>query len=69
MGPGGRGDPVDRSDPRRGDRREPVWAAGGCSEGEPKRGSKVRWQQCRFICDAMRKTSKVRPVRRKPSRW
>jgi hypothetical protein len=60
MGPGGRGNPDDRSDPRRGDRREPVRAAGESSEGEPKSGSMVRWQQCRAISDAVRKTSKVR---------
>jgi len=61
MGPGVRGNPGDRSDPRRGGRREPVRAAGRCSEGEPKSGSMVRWQQCRLICDAVRKTSKVAP--------
>lgn len=60
MGPGGRGNPDDRSDPRRGDRREPIRAAGESSEGEPKSGSMVRWQQCRAISDAVRKTSKVR---------
>jgi hypothetical protein len=60
VGPGGRGDPVDRSDLKGGDRREPVRAAGGSSEGEPKRRSKIPWQQCRFIGDAVRKTSKVR---------
>jgi len=41
----------------------------GSSEGEPKSGSMVWWQQCQLTCDAVRKTSKVRPVRRKPSRW
>lgn len=61
MGPGVRGNPGDRSDPRRGGRREPVRAAGRCSVGEPKSGSMIRWQQCRLICDAVRKTSEVRP--------
>jgi hypothetical protein len=69
MGPGVRGNPSDRSDPRRGGRREPVRAAGRCSAGEPKSGSMIRRQQCRRVSDAVRKTSKVRPVRRKPSRW
>ena len=60
MGPGVRGNSSDRSDPRRGGRRESVRAAGRCSVGEPKSGSVVSWQQCRFISDAVRKTSKVR---------
>jgi len=60
MGPGVRGNPGDRSDPRRGGRCEPVRAAGRCSEGEPKSGSTIRWQQCRLVYDAVRKTSKVR---------
>jgi hypothetical protein len=49
-----------RSDPKRGDRREPVRPAGRSSGGEPKSGSMIHQQQCWLIGDAVRNASKVR---------